>query len=298
MFMHKVILAPSLALARTVRADVTVEAEYGSHVVEGTTFTAAHHQATGPFAGRHLGGTQPSPCNNEAIPALSEGTILISHVDLDTFGGVLRAMGKSHLFHMVNQRFWDLAEFVDVNGGHKLHLSGAVPSDIDALYAFWAWSRSTLPQFSREVVTDVTEHVKAAGCALDAILRGNPTLLDEGRVFRAQQDALNSASFVSLHDSPFGKVIVRKHETFTNHLYMVPGGEVNAAVIIAFNTEANTITVSFADEIPGVSTKDLVQSLWGSEAGGHAQIAGSPRGVTMTFGQVHDLLTALKNWSV
>lgn len=39
----KVILAPTWALAEPIEADVTVEAEYGSHVKKGIKDTLAHH---------------------------------------------------------------------------------------------------------------------------------------------------------------------------------------------------------------------------------------------------------------
>jgi len=48
-------------LLRTAAPHLTVEAEYGATVVEGTLYTAAHHQPAGsPFAGDHVvaGGRQ------------------------------------------------------------------------------------------------------------------------------------------------------------------------------------------------------------------------------------------------
>lgn len=50
-----VLHAPSAALAATLTPTLTVEAEYGSVVMQGTRYTAAHHQPAGSrFAGRHL----------------------------------------------------------------------------------------------------------------------------------------------------------------------------------------------------------------------------------------------------
>jgi hypothetical protein len=51
--------------------------------------------------------------------------------------------------------------------------------------------------------------------------------------------------------------------------------------VVAHNKHVGTITVSLESPIPGVSCRDVVQKLWGELAGGHAGIAGSPRGQVM-----------------
>jgi hypothetical protein len=78
-----------------------VEAEYGSVVIEGTVYTAAHHQPSGPYVGDHVvPGGRPAPCNDTAIPPVAwdvEGgpVALVSHLDLDTVGGLLRAVADT-----------------------------------------------------------------------------------------------------------------------------------------------------------------------------------------------------------
>jgi hypothetical protein len=268
--MITVIHAPSAAIASTIAATVTVEAEYGSIVAEGAVYTAAHHQSSGPFAGRHLGGTRPSPCNDGDIPVIEAGTILVSHFDLDTLGGVLRAMGTAP--HAPS--FWDVAEFIDVSGPHKLGMSGASDADIARLRAFWAWSQANRVMWPRDAATDITEYVNAAKVALEAILADDPAMIAAGAAMAAKEAELNAASFVSVT----GGVICRKADAFVNHLYVSPEGEINKAVV-ALNTKTGAVTVSFAD---AGNAKDIVQALWGLEAGGHAGIAGSPRGQVMT----------------
>ena len=75
--MSIILLVPSAAHARQLTAQLTVEAEYGAHVWEGTIYTAAHHQKDGPYAGRHLlahaATGRPSPCNDPAIPVVEAG---------------------------------------------------------------------------------------------------------------------------------------------------------------------------------------------------------------------------------
>ena len=46
----KIMYAPTLEIARSVEAHVSVEAEYGAHVIEGSVLTLAHHQKEGPYS--------------------------------------------------------------------------------------------------------------------------------------------------------------------------------------------------------------------------------------------------------
>jgi len=294
--MTTIILAPSADLARKAIADdtvvVTVEAEYGAFVAEGTVYTAAHHQPAGsPFAGRHVGGNRPSPCNDTSIPVVEDGIVLVSHVDLDTFGGCLRALGRTELFRPEFQGFWDLAEFVDTRGPHKLGQSGAEMVDLSRLHAFWAWSKTDVPRFPRDSMSNVTVLVRSAGDALQRIFAGDPEELAAGEALRASEEDLNIRTFVR-HDE---NVIVRRAKTpadFCNHLYVPPGGG-PAKAVACWNLATGAVTVSLADPIPGVSCRGIVQALWGPEAGGHDGIAGSPRERRMSEDDLHSVVEVL-----
>ena len=285
--MPTVIHAPSATLAATLNATLTVEAEYGSVVAEGSRYTAAHHQADGPFAGRHIvAGGRPSPCNDPAIPSVhGDEVVLISHLDLDTVGGVLRAtLGQGHpIFRHAG--FWELAEFLDVSGAHKLAAADADSGDVRAIYAWWAWAKTGLPRFPRDAVADATAAIDAAGAVLNRILVDlDSDLLLAGDAFRADEAALNARTFVRRD----GDVIVRRAEVggdFCNHLYVDPTGA-SARAVVCLNTAFKSVTVSLADpDKETVSCRDLVQGLWGPEAGGHKGIGGGPREVA--FDETH-----------
>tara|TARA_B100000424_G_C22928978_1_gene494203 strand:+ start:493 stop:1050 length:558 start_codon:yes stop_codon:yes gene_type:complete len=119
-----VILAPKAQLAVDTLSlkpppKLTVEAEYGAFVCEGTEYTSAHHQPIGsPYVGRHLEPEfgKPAPCNDQNIPVLAENdVVLISHIDLDTVGGLMRASGKyEECFTELSSEFWEFVEKVDV----------------------------------------------------------------------------------------------------------------------------------------------------------------------------------------
>lgn len=279
----RIVLAPTWDLAQTVIAQVTVEAEYGGHVREGTVYTAAHHQPSGPFAGRHVvEGGRPAPCNDADIPVLEEGgMILLSHIDLDSVGGALRAQGRNGLFSEQYASFWALAEFVDTNGAHKLGKSGASEGDLRRLYAWWAYSKG-LPRHPRDVVTDITADIGAASDALARILAGDDEALAAGDKFLSDTLADNHRTFVGIDAAGVIFRTTDRANDFVNAGYTTPDGHAGKAVL-GYNTANGSVTISLADPIEGVSCRELVQRLWGTEAGGHAGIAGSPRGQQMAM---------------
>ena len=258
----------------------TVEAEYGDVTVPGSVLTFAHH-------GRNAG--QPCPCSygNEVARDLNIDAVGISHVDLDTLGGVLAIQGRKPLA----DSFWSLAEFVDLNGAHRLAQSGASEADLARLHAWWAWSEKNKLFAPRDAtVAEADAWIDAAAIAITSILEGDPALLQAGEDFRLAGEALNSASFVEAS----GGVILRSSEAFTNHLYSSPSGEVMKAVV-AFSTKFNSVTVSFeAGSASPVSAREFVQGLWGDLAGGHHGIAGSPRETQMTLEDARSAAEALR----
>ena len=261
----------SLASAIAGKSSATVEAEYGSVCVEGSVLTLAHH---GPRAGN------PAPClaSYEGLAlVVTKGieVVGVSHVDLDTLGGIMAIEG----IKPDAPSFWALAAFVDVNGPHKLGESGASDEDIESLYAFWAWSQNHRVFPPRDgSVLDVTSQVQEACQAIQGILAGDETLLAAGQAFKAQEDALNEASFRKV----MGTIALRNANGFCNHLYVTPEGEATQ-VVVAYNKKLRSITVSFASPRPQDNACSFVQGLWGPLAGGHAGIAGSPRGRKMTM---------------
>ena len=280
----QIIFAPTADIARKADADITVEAEYGSFVWEGSLFTAAHHQAEGPYAGRHQGGHNPAPCNNDRIPVLDEGVIGVSHMDLDTLGGVARAMGCDYLF-AGNESFWNLSEFVDVSGPHKVQNANASDTDLDRLYAFWAWSQKNRLDRAT-VLTDITEYVEGAIHALQRIMNLDEEMIETGRKFKANEQALNKESLIKV----VGTVAVRRAEAFVNHLYTTADG-VECETVVTLRTDLKAITISSADG--QVNCCAIMQKVFGPDAGGHKGIAGTPRGIEYADEDLDKVLAAL-----
>lgn len=255
------------AFARTA----TVEAEYGAELVTGSVATLAHH-------GERQG--QLCPCleenRNVALDAIG-----ISHVDLDTLGGIMALLGRKPDGYA--DSFWSVAAFVDCKGPHRLEECKPSRFDKDAINAFWAYSETSKVFAPRDgSVLDVTEKVTEMLNVIDQILDGDEELLAAGRVFAAKGEALARESLVETVEADF-PILLRSSSQFVNHLYDSRGG-----AVIAYNEKFASVTISFADGEGDACA--FVQGLWGPLAGGHKGIAGSPRGQKMTL---EDARTAL-----
>lgn len=257
----------------------TVEAEYGDRVVEGSLVTLAHH---GPR--KH----KLCPCLQSNYMFADEErleAIGISHFDLDTLGGVLALLNKKP----ADPLFWELAAFVDIHGSHKIGewrpaaLSDYTEDRIAMLHAWWARNQALENKIMAPKdgsVIEISEAVERARQDLLKILAGDPAMMGAGRQLALQEHDLNKNSFLGrIGAKDEGGLILRKCDRFVNHLYSTPQGR-PAEAVVALNTKFGSITLSFADTIPGLSARLMVQALWGPEAGGHDGIAGSPRDKT------------------
>lgn len=291
----KVLICSNPVNLKAADPHVTVEAEYGDMVVEGSVATFAHH---GPRK------DNPPPCINPRTQAhLShlrqietaggDGVVVgLSHFDLDALGGVMKILGPygedtQGIMGEFWKPFWELAAFVDVNGPHKADRKHKAFS---RLAAFWAWSGNNRVYPPRDGgVLDITEAFSKATKTVCYIIGGDANLLDAGIEFMVKEDALNKDSFLGIEN----EVITRDAPTFTNHLYGHPWDGSVAKAVVALNTKQKSVTVSLESPIDGISAKDVVQALWGEEAGGHDRIAGSPRNQEMTKADLHDAAKAM-----
>jgi hypothetical protein len=263
------------ALQQPDERTATVEAEYGDVCVEGNIITMAHH-------GSRSG--QPAPCSYKNGCAREIDLVGLSHLDLDSLGGCAAIIGaKPEL-----QGFWGLAEFLDLNGEHKINQSGGNAENLRRFYAFKSWNDSNKIYPPRDgTVLDITDEVLDAVNVLTRIMDDDVELLKQGDLFKKAEEDLNLATFVDERDG----VILRVATKFTNHLYTTPDGKI-ARAVVSFNTLQGSITVSFADTpTKGGAANDIVRELFGDEAGGHAGIAGSPRGKRM---KLDDLTAAFE----
>lgn len=301
--LHKVhiVAASNPDKLQAARPVVTIEAEYGDRVVEGSKLTLAHH---GPREGNEC------PCVAKMIKGdladeivqdvFETRTIGLSHTDLDSVGGILRVV-ECHPdlkgWKLGEDSFWQLAAFVDMNGAHKLDESGADDMSIQQLWAWWAWERENPCYPNRDgSVTDINDWVLKAATTLAQIfwVFGSPAgtqRINAGTRFREAEEKLSADSFMELTENG---CCVRVAPTFVNHLYATPAGPAKA--IVAYDTRKGMITVSRVDDSVKFNARKLVQQLWGKEAGGHDGIAGSPRGHRMTAADLAEARNRVNVW--
>lgn len=257
----------------------TVEAEYGDTLVKGSVITLAHH---GDRAGN------PCPCIVANFVDAKVGAIGISHFDLDTLGGIMAIQG---IKPDVSQKpecdlFWKLAAFVDMEGPHlaeekvkELGSERLANNLLEWLHAWYAHSEENRIYAPRDgSVADVTDLIEKAQKAIVAVFQDKEVLLNKGYAWNERQKKINEDSFVEIR----GRVIARISTNFVNAMYRTNDGFIGDAVV-AFNPKTKAVTVSFAKSIENKSCKDIVQDLWGTEAGGRDTIAGSPRGRQMSL---------------
>lgn len=267
----------SLTAALEGTASATVEAEYGDVTVVGSVLTMAHH-------GKNAGNPAPCSFGNECGEGVEVGGL--SHFDLDTLGGCMALLGNKPEV----MGFWELSEFVDLNGPHKLVQSGASHENIRRLYAFWAWSRGFRVFPNRDgSVSDVTNKVIEGSKIVERVLADDAELLAAGDAYAEAETELNKSSFIETKDG----VVARASSQFVNHLYATPSQPDKA--VVSYNTLTGAITVSFADAPTGKNAREIVQGLWGSLAGGHAGIAGSPRDQRMSVADFAAAVEATRN---
>lgn len=269
----KVLLAQNLEIAKKVNAQATVEAEYGKTVVKGKKQTLAHHVPE--FR------NNPAPCNQE-VAVLNDGdTILVSHIDLDTLGGIMALMGMKE----GNKDFWKAAEFIDLNGPHHIH---KFPEFEDAFNAYWAFSQENrLGRF--DDVEDITEFVMQHIEAVQSILDKDEKFIKEGKKWASQNENNTKNSLIDESE----KVRIFAGPYFTASSYYSEKYESIASVTVSFNTKSKAITVATSDA--SIDCCQLMQGLFGPEAGGHAGIAGSPRGKEMSLDDLYKTVKEIES---
>ena len=270
--MH-VYLAPKYelgkAFAETTHIDAAIEAEYGEYMIEGE-ITLAHH---GPRK------DNPAPCNTIVDTEGKEfRNILVSHLDLDTVGGIMAIAGKKP----EDKEFWAGVEYIDVNGPHHIHeLSQDVQDKINAVFAAeYDCNKDKLrPPFDKvyEVTNDVNEYANNITKALNPEL--NKEMIERGREWA--NDTMQEVESKLLYETDNYRVF-NTNRVFCSAAYYSPEEEKIKPATIVFNSRFNAVTLAFEDGGKKYNAAKIMQEIFGPGAGGHAGIAGTPRGEVMT----------------
>lgn len=276
---QKIVLAPSYDIAKTINAEATVEAEYGDECLEGTMVTLAHH---GPRA------NNPAPCNTPDVPVLPPfATVVVSHIDLDTLGGIYALQGRKP----EDDRFWEAAEKIDVEGAHHIH---ELDQDVqDKLNAYYAYNDEQPRQRYTEAV-DVTKQIDDTYNIVNAIIDINDP--EHDKLIAAGKEWAQTREKEVEDQLVYENKDVRVFDTngiFCAASYFSPNQNTICPATVTYNEKFKSITLAFEDGGKQLNAKEIVQELWGPEAGGREGIAGSPRNVEMTKDDLAKLVNEL-----
>lgn len=275
----QILLAPTYDIAKTINAEATVEAEYGDECLEGTMATLAHH---GPRA------NNPAPCNTPDVPVLPPfATIVVSHIDLDTLGGIYALQGRKP----EDDRFWEAAEKIDVEGAHHIH---ELDQDIqDKLNAYYAYNDGQPRQRYTEAI-DVTKQIDDAYNVVNAIIDINDP--EHDKLIAAGKEWAQTREKEVEDQLVYENKDVRVFDTngiFCAASYFSPNQNIICPATITYNEKFKSIILAFEDGGKQLNAREIVQELWGPEAGGREGIAGSPRNVEMTKNDLAKLVNEL-----
>lgn len=276
---QRIILAPSYDMAKNINTEATVEAEYGDECLEGTMVTLAHH---GPRS------NNPAPCNTPDAPELPPfATVVVSHIDLDTLGGIYALQGRKP----EDDRFWEAAEKIDVKGAHHIH---ELDKDIqDKLNAYYAYNDRQPRQRYTETI-DVTKQIDDIYNVVNAIVDINDP--EHDKLIAAGKEWAQTREKEVEDQLVYENKDVRVFDTngiFCAASYFSPNQDVIVPATVTYNKKFKSITLAFEDGGKQLDAREIVQELWGPEAGGREGIAGSPRNVEMTKDDLAKLVNEL-----
>lgn len=249
-----------------IMPEATVGAEYGDDVIEGKLITLAHR------AEKYKNNN--AACNTDYVPLLQDNsTIIVSQLNLDTVAGIGALIGRKEQ----DSNFWKDVEFLVLNGEHNLFQLDKTSRDKYIAYKAYQ-QKNKMPRITE--ITDVTEQALEYLDILGKIMNGDKQLIEEGKEWdkRAKEEIEECLVFendnIRVFDSPEG--------VFCSASYYSEERQKVIPCTSTLNGRFKAITLAMADGGKELSAKEIVQKLWGSEAGGLAGIAGSPKLKEMT----------------
>jgi hypothetical protein len=199
---------------------------------------------------------------------------------LDALGGVLAVTGDKP----DDPEFWKGAGYVDVHGIHNIHdLREDVQQELTAFSAQKAKEPRERITDVKDVKEDIGRHLGYVRAITDPEHEKNREYIEYGKEWQKENERQVEDRCVFENNYVRGFVT---DGVYCAASYYSPEAEKVIPCTVTYNTNYNTITVAFADggrENGGkLSAKEIVQELWGKEAGGRDGVAGSPRGQEMT----------------
>lgn len=267
----KIVLVKNANVGKELNPQFTVEAEFGSELVEGSKLTLAHH-------GVWKDNVPPCVAQiDDAVIADSDDIIVVSHLDLDAIGGIIRIKRGWETAKSFDD-FWRGAAYIDVNGVHNIKvLDEFVQCQLNAYYASSEDFHIRLNE--SEDLRDVTSEFIELENIIQRILLCDNRLLKKGHAWaKAQEEATERCLVI---ENRHGRLF-KSDGTFCCAAYYSPKLKRVARFTVTLN-RFNAITLAFADGGVEISAEMIMKDIFGKEAGGRAGIAGTPRGVEYTL---------------
>ena len=282
----KIILAKNLEAAKSLEKPyLSVEAEYGDTVVEGWAATLAHHVPGWTSA--------PALCEfdhleKNKVDVFEEHVCLISHIDLDVIVGISHLLG-------IQDFSWESKDinYVDCNGQHTLfseHVSEMARKVIIAYVGYASINRA--PFSPKEDIMDVTEYVMSTIQNFNTEYYYSVGLkLITDRKEEAERSLLLGLNGVALIEQAEDSKVFGLNSEYTikNNVY---------DYVIVYSNKFKSVTVSAKDgNRQKINLAEFMQGIFGNEAGGHAGIAGTPRGAEFSIDDAWRVFSALQEAS-
>ena len=267
----------------------TVEAEYGDICVEGNWQTLAHHTTNYK--------NYPAPCARKDVQPLDNGVILISHLDLDTLGGIMLLEDEQAM----NDTFWESEALIDTQG--VLAEKFLSKRDQFLMRTYWAWETKLLDQQylinPEYLVLDVTDSVELRISFIKMMLKECHTEEEQKLLqhhYNEFQTDLNAFLSTCVYEDSKLRIFVS--QTTQHYLSHLKDDEL-IETCVTLNQHKGTLTIS--DISQTFDCKVFMQDVFGENAGGQFRVAGSPRDEVMTpndLKRMVELLFEKKGWQM
>lgn len=205
----------------------------------------------------------PAPCANDHIPAIGDGIVEVTHIDADTFGGLLRMSGLS-----LPKIDFALLERIDLNG------SSIVADRFDPTYLYAVGVKQLaiaigIPRPSVDGAIDISDKIEAM------FAKRQEEIIELGR----SAVVASEASYKNCMVMSTGKVglwSIGKNDPFDQSRPYVDGME----VVVVYRQVYKTIDIYCAPASSYAFGGEKIASI---QFAGHPKACGSPRGVEMSL---------------
>lgn len=261
----QILHVPTWEYGKELKAEATIEFEFGDNVLEGEMYTAAHHAEK--YKNRE------SACMQIRDSKLKNfSRIVINKPDIDTYCAMYALLN----FGEISEEFFEGVNIIDKFGHREIDtLSKKVRLQIES---YWALSYKIKKFPYTKTMVDVTEICMEHMELLHQIILENPNYMSEEIVEEWRKDVEEKVENCLIAETPN----LRVFETFgikTSGSYFSKRFNQNAEMTISYNNKKGTISIATINE--EIDCKTIAQTLWGCKAGGHKGISGSPRGIKM-----------------